>query len=86
LAKDVGQGFRKKPNIEFQAAATAAFVKCICSKTEPRNASHPLIVLYPEDKHRKSLMFTSLMPWLFLIVWPMFAVLIHVFQPQGDGM
>jgi hypothetical protein len=27
LAKDVGQGFRKKPNIEFQAAATAAFVK-----------------------------------------------------------
>jgi dipeptidyl aminopeptidase/acylaminoacyl peptidase len=27
LAKDEGHGFRKKPNIEFQAAATAAFVK-----------------------------------------------------------
>jgi dipeptidyl aminopeptidase/acylaminoacyl peptidase len=27
LAKDEGHGFRKKPNVEFQAAATAAFVK-----------------------------------------------------------
>jgi dipeptidyl aminopeptidase/acylaminoacyl peptidase len=27
LAKDEGHGFRKKPNAEFQAAATAAFVK-----------------------------------------------------------
>ena len=48
--------------------------------------THPLVVLYLEEKHRKSLLFTSLMPWLFLIVWPVFAVLIHVFQPQGGGM
>ena len=27
LAKDEGHGFRKKPNVEFQATATAAFVK-----------------------------------------------------------
>jgi hypothetical protein len=47
---------------------------------------HPLIVLYPEAKHRKSLVFTSLMPWLFLVVWPVFALLIHLFQPQGGGM
>jgi hypothetical protein len=31
-------------------------------------------------------MFTSLMPWLFLIVWPVFDVLIHVFQPQGGEL
>jgi hypothetical protein len=47
---------------------------------------HPLIVLYPEDKHCKSLLFTSLMPWLLIGVWVVFAALIHVFQPQGGGM
>ena len=48
--------------------------------------AHPLIVLYPVDKHRKSLMFTTLMPWLLTGVWIIFAVLIHVFQPQAGGM
>ncbi|VTR92863.1 unnamed protein product [Gemmata massiliana] len=47
---------------------------------------HPLIVLYPEDKHRKSLLFTTLMPWLLMRVWAVFTLLIHVFQPQGGGM
>jgi hypothetical protein len=28
----------------------------------------------------------SLMQWLFLSVRPLFAVLIHVFQPQGGRM
>ena len=46
---------------------------------------HPLVVLYPEDKHRKSLMFTTLMPWLFIAVWVVLAALIHVFQPHGGG-
>lgn len=47
---------------------------------------HPLVVLYPEDRHRKSLLFTTLMPWLLMGVWITFAVLIHVFQPSGGGM
>ncbi|MBP3955646.1 hypothetical protein J8F10_10175 [Gemmata sp. G18] len=47
---------------------------------------HPLIVLYPEEKHRKSLLFTTLMPWLLISVWIVFAVLIHIFKPQGGGM
>jgi hypothetical protein len=47
---------------------------------------HPLVVLYPEDKHRKSLMFTTLMPWLLIGVWVIFAVLIHIFPPQAGGM
>lgn len=47
---------------------------------------HPLVMPYPEDKHRKSLMFTTLMPWLLIGVWAALAVLIHVFKPQGGGM
>ena len=47
---------------------------------------HPLIVLYPEDRHRRSLLFTTLMPWLLMGVWIAFAILIHVFQPQAGGM
>ena len=47
---------------------------------------HPLVVLYPEDKHRKSLRFTTLMPWLFIAVWLAFAALIHAFRPQAGGM
>ena len=48
--------------------------------------AHPLIVLYPEDKHRRSLLFTTFMPWLLVAVWLVFAALIHLFQPQGGGM
>ncbi|VTS00551.1 unnamed protein product [Gemmata massiliana] len=47
---------------------------------------HPLVMPYPEDKHRKSLMFTTLMPWLLIGVWVALAVLIHIFEPQGGGM
>jgi len=46
---------------------------------------HPLVVLYPETKHRRSLLFTTLMPWLFIAVWLVVAVLIHLFQPHGGG-
>lgn len=55
-------------------------------KEKQYEGKHPLIVLYPEDKHRKSLMFTTLMPWLLMGVWATLAVLIHVFKPQGGGM
>ena len=48
--------------------------------------THPLIVLYPEDKHRKSLLITTLMPWLLVAVWLALAALIHLFHPQGGGM
>lgn len=48
--------------------------------------SHPLVVIFPEEKHKKSLLFTSLMPWLFLGVWVVLAVLIHAFPPQPGGM
>ena len=47
---------------------------------------HPLVVLYPENKHRKSLLFTTLMPWLFMAVWLAFAILIHLFRPEAQGM
>ncbi len=47
---------------------------------------HPLCIYYPEDRHRKSLLFTTLMPWLFIAVWVTLALLIHVFQPQPGGM
>jgi hypothetical protein len=56
------------------------------AKEKGFEGKHPLVVLYPEDKHRKSLLFTTLMPWLFTGVWVVFAVLIHVFQPQAGGM
>jgi hypothetical protein len=48
-------------------------------------AGHPLVVLYPEGAHKRSLLFTTLMPCLFLAVWVAFVVLIHVFQPQAGG-
>jgi hypothetical protein len=47
---------------------------------------HPLVVLYPEDKHRQSLLFTTLMPRLLLAVWLVLAALIHIFQPQSGSM
>ena len=47
---------------------------------------HPLVVVYPDDKHRKSLLFTTLMPWLLVVVWVALAVLIHIFRPQAGGM
>ena len=56
------------------------------AKEKAFEGKHPLIVLYPEDEHRKSLLFTSLMPWLFIAVWIVFAILIHIFQPQTGGM
>lgn len=56
------------------------------AKEKQFEGKHPLIVLYPEDKHRKSLLFTILMPWLLIGVWLALAVLIHVFEPQGGGM
>ncbi len=48
---------------------------------------HPLVILYPEGAHRRSLLFTTLMPRLFFAVWVVIAVLIHVFPPRaGSGM
>lgn len=44
------------------------------------------MVLYTEDQHRKSLLFTILMPLLLIGVWLVLAVLIHMFEPQGGGM
>jgi len=32
------------------------------AKEKTFEGAHPLVVLYPEDKHRESLMFTTLMP------------------------
>ena len=56
------------------------------AKEKTFEGKHPLVVVYPEDKHRTSLLFTTLMPWLFTGVWIVFAVLIHVFQPHAGGM
>jgi hypothetical protein len=56
------------------------------AKEQEFEGKHPLIVLYPEDKHHKSLLFTTLMPWLLIVVWMAFAILIHVLQPQAGGM
>jgi hypothetical protein len=48
-------------------------------------AGHPLVVLYSDRDHARSLLFATLMPGLFLGVWVALAVLIHVFQPQSGG-
>ena len=56
------------------------------AKEKEFEGSHPLVVLYPERMHRRSLLFTTLMPWLFAAVWVILAALIHVFQPQAGGM
>jgi len=55
------------------------------AKEKQFEGRHPLIVLYPEDKHQRSLLFTTLMPWLFIVVWLTLCVLIHLFQPHGGG-
>jgi hypothetical protein len=56
------------------------------AKEREFEGGHPLVVIYPEAKHRQSLLFTTLMPWLFLGVWVVLAVLIHLFPPQAGGM
>jgi hypothetical protein len=48
-------------------------------------AGHPLVVLYSDRDHARSLLFATLMPGLFLGVWVALAVLINVFQPQSGG-
>jgi hypothetical protein len=56
------------------------------AKEKQFEGKHPLIPLYPANKHRKSLLFTILMPWLLIGVWLALAVLIHLIKPQGGGM
>ena len=55
-------------------------------KEKQFEGKHPLVVLYTESKHHKSLLFTTLMPWLLIVVWVVFAALIHILQPQAGGM
>lgn len=55
------------------------------AKEKVFEGQHPMVVLYPDTKHRRSLLFTTLMPWLFITVWLVVAVLIHLFQPHDGG-
>src|SRR5262245_41120374 len=51
-------------------------------RLEPAPGKHPLIALFPAAMRQPSLLFTTVMPWLFLGVGVALAALYQVFQPS----
>ena len=54
-------------------------------KEKRYDGRHPLVYVNPDGKHRHTLLFSTLMPWVFLAVWAAMPVLFHLFRPQSGG-